>query len=123
MLRPSGVRARLTSAVGPDASASKPGSQGCAQMPEKSGLAAPPGVACPDTGTAAMVANAAAFNAFLSFIATSQGFGKPILHRFCVSLNPALFKRAQRSARLDDPTIEILWFRRGWICTVHPVLS
>jgi hypothetical protein len=37
-------------------------------MPEKSGLAAPPGAACPDAGTAAIAANAAAFNTFLSFM-------------------------------------------------------
>ena len=41
-------------------------------MPEKSGLAAPPGAACPDAGAAATAANAAAFNTFLSFIVAPQ---------------------------------------------------
>ena len=86
MLRPFGVRARLTSAVGPDESASKPGSQGCAHMPEKSGLVALLlGAASPDAGAAATAANAAAFNTFLSFIVAPQTLSKAMLHRSCVS--------------------------------------
>src|ERR1043165_602353 len=73
MLVPSFVRARLTSAVGPDASASKPGSQGCAQMPERSGLAAPAGAACAGAGANPnpTATNAAAFTAVLSIIVAS----------------------------------------------------
>src|SRR5262245_13855683 len=72
MLTPSFVRARLTSAVGPDASASKPGIQGCAQIPEKSGLAALPGAPCPNAGAAVTATNAAAVATVLSPIVVSQ---------------------------------------------------
>src|SRR5438132_9749130 len=73
MRRPLGVRARLMSAVAPVGRASKPGSQGCAQMPEKSGTDPPSGGACPDAGAAATAANAAAISRFrLRFILASR---------------------------------------------------
>src|SRR5258705_7751198 len=96
MLRPSFVRARLTGAVGPDESASKPGSQGCAQRPEKSGLVALPGAASPDAGAAATAANAAAFNTFLSFIVAPQTLSKAMLHGFCARRNHSRLLRPHR---------------------------
>jgi hypothetical protein len=41
-------------------------------MPERSGLAAPAGAACPDAGATAKAANAAALNRGLSFIIASR---------------------------------------------------
>src|SRR5215468_1257772 len=98
MLRPSGVRARLTRAVGPDESASKPGSQGWAQMPERSGTASL-GAARPDAGAAATTANAAAFNIFLKFILAPKSFVKAMLHPFRRRLKP----RAVTAVRLILP--------------------
>src|SRR5215831_5110810 len=65
---PFGRRDRLTSAVGPDASGSNPGSE-CSQIPEKSGMDAPPSSplptgrsvgapACPKAGVTTTAATA-----------------------------------------------------------------
>src|SRR6266481_1957146 len=57
---PCGRRDLLTTELGPEASGSKPGKEGCDQMPEKSGTAAGatagPAV-CPKAGVAAATAN------------------------------------------------------------------
>src|SRR5262249_27927679 len=89
MLRPSGVRERLTSAVGPDGSASKPGSQGCAQMPEKSGGASARGADCPNVGAVATTESATAFKKVLSFITCPAKFVTAMLHGFSAAQNPA----------------------------------
>src|SRR5215468_6953961 len=60
MPAPCGRRALLTTEVGPDASGSKPGKEGCDHMPEKSGMAAGPTAGpavCPKAGVAAASAN------------------------------------------------------------------
>src|SRR5215470_4404324 len=72
---PWGRRDLLTTEVGPAASGSKPGKEGCDQMPEKSGMAAGPAAGravCPNAGVAAAAANIAS---------------KPKFHCLCMTVS------------------------------------
>src|SRR5262245_22623236 len=88
LLTPSGRRDRLISDVGPDAKGSKPGSEGWAQRPEKSGTDAAGAGVCEKPGVAAAAANIASRRKLRATLMVSLPFTVKLI---CLSENPTPF--------------------------------